>query len=274
MKPLKLFISSVQKEFAKERIALAQYIREDTLLSSFFEVFLFEELAANSHTVAQVYLSEVSSSQIYLGLLGYEYGYEDLKGISPTEREFDMAVKNNLQKWIFVKGNDDSVRHPKEKAFVLKVSESVSRKRFSAFEELKKEVYNSCIRYLKQIGKIDTKEFDESLNRDAVIDDINTKFISNFIRLARFKRNFPLPETASAEEVLSHLNLLRNHQLTNSALLVFGKKPQHFFPTATVKCAHFHGLVVENPCLTTKSLAVLYLKWRNSLLILYYQKLA
>jgi hypothetical protein len=50
MKPLKLFISSVQKEFATERIALAQYIREDTLLSSFFEVFLFEELAANSQS--------------------------------------------------------------------------------------------------------------------------------------------------------------------------------------------------------------------------------
>ena len=50
MKPLKLFISSVQKEFATERIALAQYIREDTLLSSFFEVFLFEESAANSHS--------------------------------------------------------------------------------------------------------------------------------------------------------------------------------------------------------------------------------
>jgi hypothetical protein len=45
-----------------------------------------------------VYLSEVSSSQIYLGLLGNEYGYEDAKGISPTEHEFDEANKNNLQK--------------------------------------------------------------------------------------------------------------------------------------------------------------------------------
>jgi predicted HTH transcriptional regulator len=194
-----------------------------------------------------VYLSEVSYSQIYLGLLGNEYGYEDAKGISPTEHEFDEANKNNLQKWIFVKGNNDRVRHPKEKAFVLKVSESVSRKRFSTFEELKKEVYNSCIRYLKQIGKIDSKEFDESLNEFATIDDIDSKFIGSFIRMARLKRNFPLPETASTEEVLSHLNLLRNHQLTNSALLVFGKKTQYFFPTATVKCAHFHGLAIEKP---------------------------
>ena len=247
MMPLKVFISSVQKEFALERESLAKYIREDDLLGDFFEVFLFEEIAANSHSATQVYLSEVAESQIYLGILGNEYGYEDEEGISPTEHEYDEATKNNLQKWIFVKGNDDHNRHPKEKKFVSKVSESVSRKRFTSIEDLKKEVYNSFIRYLKQIGKIDSKEFDESLNDDAGLDDIDVKNIAQFIRAARLKRNFPLPETASAEDVLSHLNLLRQHQLTNSALLAFGKNPQHFFPTATVKCAHFHGLVIEKP---------------------------
>ena len=40
MKPLKIFISSVQKEFESERKALAQYIRNDALLGTFFEVFL------------------------------------------------------------------------------------------------------------------------------------------------------------------------------------------------------------------------------------------
>ncbi len=247
MKPLKLFISSVQKEFAAERMALVQYIREDALLSSFFDVFLFEEIAANSHSAEKVYLSEVAASQIYLGILGNEYGYEDFQGLSPTEREYNEATKLNLQKWIYVKGKEDSTRHPKEKIFVNKVSESVSRKRFSSLEELKKEVYNSCIRYLKQIGKIDSKEFDESLNTDAVLEDIDATYISRFIRMARIKRNFPLQESATTQEVLSHLNLFRSHQLTNSALLVFGKNPQHFFPTATVKCAHFHGLTIEKP---------------------------
>lgn len=40
MKPLKIFISSVQKKFELERKALAQYIRNDALLGTFFEVFL------------------------------------------------------------------------------------------------------------------------------------------------------------------------------------------------------------------------------------------
>ncbi len=41
--------------------------------------------------------------------------------------------------------------------------------------------------------------------------------------------------------------MLRDHKLTNSALLVFGKKPQQFFPAAIIKCAHFHGFEVAKP---------------------------
>ena len=42
----KIFISSVQKEFKKERSALKDYIYGDPLLSKFFDVFLFEDLPA------------------------------------------------------------------------------------------------------------------------------------------------------------------------------------------------------------------------------------
>ena len=42
----RIFISSVQREFAKERKDLASYIRQDAILGKFFEVFLFEEVPA------------------------------------------------------------------------------------------------------------------------------------------------------------------------------------------------------------------------------------
>ena len=35
----RIFISSVQREFARERKALASYIRQDAILGKFFEVF-------------------------------------------------------------------------------------------------------------------------------------------------------------------------------------------------------------------------------------------
>ena len=55
----RIFISSVQSEFAKERKALAKYIREDALLGDFFEVFLFEEAPARNRSAQAVYLDEL-----------------------------------------------------------------------------------------------------------------------------------------------------------------------------------------------------------------------
>ena len=43
------------------------------------------------------------------------------------------------------------------------------------------------------------------------------------------------------------MNMLYGEKLTNSALLAFSNNPQRFFPTAIVKCAHFHGLHVQKP---------------------------
>ena len=46
MKPLRVFISSVQEEFAAERATLRDYLQADPLLRRFFDVFLFEDLPA------------------------------------------------------------------------------------------------------------------------------------------------------------------------------------------------------------------------------------
>ena len=81
---VKIFISSVQKEFAEERQLLCRYIREDALLGKFFQPFIFEELPAINLSAPEAYLSEAASSDIYLGLYGRDYGFEDAEGVSPT----------------------------------------------------------------------------------------------------------------------------------------------------------------------------------------------
>lgn len=101
MKRIKIFMSSVQSEFAEERAMLCVYIRTDVLLGKFFEPFIFEEVPANEYPTSHVYLKEVELCDIYLGLYGNLYGYEDGKRISPTEREYNLAAsihKNRLTK--------------------------------------------------------------------------------------------------------------------------------------------------------------------------------
>jgi len=247
MSKYKVFISSVQKEFEKERLMLQQYLQEDALLGGFFVPYLFEADAAAGAAPDVVYLDEVAASDIYIGLLGAEYGYEDDEGVSPTEREFDLASSEGLSRWMYIKGDNTLERHPKEVGLIDKVRGLLSYKRYSKVEDLREAVYNSCVKYLKEMGHIHSDDFDNSLHAMATLDAISVDRVRSFVRVAREKRAFPLRETATVTEVLQHLHMMRGDQLVNSAMLVFSDTPQAFFPAATVKCAHFHGTTVTKP---------------------------
>ena len=91
---LRIFISSVQKEFAEERRLLKRYISKNPVYRRFFDTFVFEEdVVAADRRTDEVYLEELGKCDIYIGLIGREYGFEDAEGVSPTEREFDEATR-------------------------------------------------------------------------------------------------------------------------------------------------------------------------------------
>ncbi len=58
MNPIRIFISSVQKEFSTERAVLRDYLRSDALMRRFFEPFLFEDVPANPLMVQSLYLAK------------------------------------------------------------------------------------------------------------------------------------------------------------------------------------------------------------------------
>ena len=97
----RIFISSVQSEFAEERKRLCDYIRQDALLGKFFEPFIFEELPAINLSAQEAYLNQVRQCDIYVGILGESYGYEDTEGVSPTEREYDLATREQTPPCVF-----------------------------------------------------------------------------------------------------------------------------------------------------------------------------
>ncbi|MDP2829447.1 MAG: DUF4062 domain-containing protein [Sulfuricellaceae bacterium] len=112
MKSLRIFISSVQKEFAAERIALRDWLRNDALMHRFFEPFLFEDVPAADRRADEVYLDEVAGCDIYVGLFGNEYGYEDAEGVSPTEREFAHATAHHKTRLILAHFANHVVKPP------------------------------------------------------------------------------------------------------------------------------------------------------------------
>lgn len=242
----RIFISSVQKELAPERRALKDYIQGDPFLGRFFDVFLFEDSPASGRRADEVYLNEVDCCDIYLALLGSDYGHEDADGISPTEREFDRATAAAKERLVFVKG-DDSARREKMQALVRKAGNQVVRRRFAGIPELNALVYSSLVKYLVNTGVVRTCPFDASACPDAATSDLSRKKLFEFLARARAERNYPLGPRTPMEKALAHLNLLDNGQPSHAAVLLFGKQPQRFLITSEVKCLHFHGMAVAKP---------------------------
>ena len=244
MQKRRIFISSVQSEFAEERAMLFDYIQTDALFGQIFEPFIFEKTEAKSESASNIYLMQVERCDIYIGLLGEKYGNEDENGISPTEKEYDLASKLNKTRLVYLKKTAE--REKKEKNFIRKVEQQVVRKSFEDFPELKTEVYASLIRYLEEEEIIRIFPFDATINRKATLEDIDIEKIKKFIRRAKFKRNFPFDESDYLD-VLLHLNLMENGRLTNAALLLFAKQPQKFVISSSVKCCQYYGNETVRP---------------------------
>ena len=247
MNPIRIFISSVQSEFAQERELLRNYIRDDTMMRRFFDAFLFEDVLASDQRSDPLYLDEVERADIYIGLFGSKYGTEDNEGVSPTEREFDHATAVGTHRMVFLKDMDEHVRQSKMQALVTKAPSGLIRKRFKTPEELIAAVYAALVEYLVAREIIRTTPFDAAYCMKAILDDLDSDRMARFIRTARRVRQFPLAEDASPEELLEHLDLLNNGRPTNAAVLLFGKAPQKFLIASEIKCAHFHGTEVEKP---------------------------
>ncbi|MBW2738885.1 MAG: DUF4062 domain-containing protein [Deltaproteobacteria bacterium] len=246
MKPIRIFISSVQKEFAQERTALREYLRGDPLFRQFYDVFLFENVPAQDRRVDELYLDEVEQCDIYLGLFGYDYGSEDAEGISPTQHEFDLAGELSKPRFIFVKISN-AKRHPKMAALIDRADHHLIRRHFTSLPELTTAVYASLVHYLEDAGFLRTGPFDATAAHNAILEDISPEKVQWFLSRARNARDYALAETTPVADVLTHLDLLDKGTPNHAAILLFGVKTQRFLISSEVKCMHFHTLEKHKP---------------------------
>ena len=243
----RIFISSVQREFAKERKALAEYLRKDAILGRFFEVFLFEEVPAQERKADGVYLAEVDDCDIYLGIFGHTYGNVDSRGVSATEREYRRAAARHKYRICFVDKSAGETDQ-REAAFISRVNDDVVRKGFVGYDDLRTAVYAALAKHLEDKGLINVLPFDAAKTAGVELKHLNFSKMRAFVRDAREKRGFKLPLNAKPMDVLTALDLVDDKgQIANSAALLFGKRPQHFFRPSEVKCAWFLTYKVAKP---------------------------
>lgn len=245
---LRVFISSVQKELAEERRAVKGFVTADPLLSRFIDdVFLFEDIPAGDRKPDDIYLSEVEDRDIYLAILGNEYGWKNADGKSATELEFDHATRTHRERLVFVKGNDDNARDPDMVKFVNIAGRQLTRRRFMDTPGLIREVYASLVDCLENRGLLRSSPFDDSVCQGATLRDIDNAQVTDFVETAEVKGRLMLRGSRSPKAVLQNFNLLRDGKPTNAAILLFGKNPRRFFNNAQVHCFHFLGTEKRKP---------------------------
>ena len=247
---LSIFISSVQKELVEERRAVKDFITHDPLLIRFIQdVFLFEDIPAGDRKPGDIYPAEVEDRDIYLAILGNEYGWKNSEGKSPTELEFDHATKTHRERLVFVKGEaeTDRDRDPDMAALVRKAGSQVTRRRFTDTPGLIREVYASLVDCLGNRGLLHTMPFDNSICDGATLRDIDKAHVVDFVETAEAKGRLTLKGSRGPRAVLKNFSLLRDEKPTNAAILLFGKNPRRFFHNAQVHCFHFLGTEKRKP---------------------------
>ena len=90
MNLIRIFISSVQREFAQERATLRDYLHGDPLMRRFFGVFLFEDVPALDRRPDALYLDEVEQSDLYVGLCS----------VTTTDRRMQTAYRRQSENLI------------------------------------------------------------------------------------------------------------------------------------------------------------------------------
>lgn len=246
----KIFISSVQTEFKRERPSIYEWIMQDSLLKEYFKVVLFEKFPAKSASAKKAYLEEVRNCDIFLLILGNEYGSIIKETKSAIEIEFHQAIKFYKHILIYIRGNEDNRRHARVRALIKEI-ENPERgyiyRRFTSAPELKNYIYESLIDYLREKGIVGKTVFDQRACEGASLDDVNEGKLEWFLRTAQISRRFALDPGTPAKDAFVHLNLLTSDKLTNAAVLLFGKNPKKFHAQAEVKCIQFPGTEIQQP---------------------------
>lgn len=249
----RIFVSSVQDEFAEERRRLKAWLTTDLFLSRFVEnVFLFEDVPSRGHCPRDVYLDEVKNADIYIGLVGSQYyGKTSAKsGVSATEQEYDAAEQAGCERWIYLKAVDS--REKKVDAFVDRVNRDVTRTIFDSFDDLRSAVYSSFVAFLDRRELIEVGDFDKSVCREMTVSDVSDECVKWYLaEMSMRKRKAALPLSTTAEELFTRLGLMKGNRYTWAAALCFSKNPQQWSYRTTLKCAWNEGVEYGRPFLDT-----------------------
>jgi ATP-dependent DNA helicase RecG len=249
MKPIRIFISSAQKELELERTAVAGLISTDPFLLQHGVPVLFEQEPPLPRPAKQPYLGVLKGCQVYVLMIANEYGSPDGE-ISATHHEYRLAQQLKLPSIVFFKGAKDAGRSPKVRNLIEEIKrDGFTYKRFHDREDLKPLMLQALQRTLADVfgiqataAEISESEqlieaastFDSALLADVSVESLDQDLLIQFNR--RTAANTAEQTLRSVGQALHAHGLAvwsakpEEFHATAAACLLFGKRPADRFP--------------------------------------------
>ena len=142
---LRVFVSSVQKELANERIAVLELISTiDPFLANHCQPVLYEFEPASPDKAIDGCLESVGSCHVFVLIVWREYGLRD-GPLSITHREYRHAKKLELPILVYIKGPAELAREQDTVTLLKEIrGDGLKYKRFEDYRQLQSEVRASC----------------------------------------------------------------------------------------------------------------------------------
>lgn len=103
---LKFLLVVIRQNLKKNANSSRKNFEADYFLKSFFKVFLFEDSPSFGLSPETTYFEEVRKSDVYIGLIGSDYGTIKDNGLSPTEEEYDEFHASNPDSFFYIQNVD------------------------------------------------------------------------------------------------------------------------------------------------------------------------
>lgn len=180
MKKLKrIFISSVQKQLAEERIAIEKCIKANKFLQQHCTPILFEKEPPPSRPSSKPYLDTLSTCDAYVLIIGNEYGHPD-GSLSAIHHEYRRARELMLPIIVFIKGQSDDSKSSEVRTLINEIkNDKITYKRFTTSLELVGEALRAVEQMLKDEFMICRQVIVELPKRNAVLRRFSTEFLKH-----------------------------------------------------------------------------------------------
>ena len=253
---IRIFVSSVQKELAPERTAVAQMVAIDPFLLQHCEVVLYEKQPSSGRPNKKAYLDELKPCQIYALLLDVEYG-KAAGELSATHEEYRLAQDLQMPSLVFIKGLDgkkDASRQPETQEFISEIKAAGHKYvRFHDREDLNPALRDALYRILKKTFDLSasTEEtedaehlievaspFETTLMPDVSCLALDEQAVSALIEAVIEKPALRIWDDAPAQALVTRgLAISRGDEsatVNRAAFLLFAPKPTTRFPQCEI----------------------------------------